>query len=98
MPDFMLKPLNDGLVVEPLPLPESGVIVLPDSAKTGPPRRGKILAVGPGKLVKTKSGGYLREKMECKVGQVVQFGEYSIDVEWNGLLRIREGDVLVVES
>ncbi len=92
-----IRPLDDRLVVKPLELPE-GLIVIPDCAKTGPPRRGRVLAVGPGKWKEGESGSFYREHMETKIGDTVQFGQYSVDVEYNGLCLIREGDVLVVEG
>ena len=51
-----LKPLDDRVVVAPLDAEETtaGGIVLPDSAKEKP-QRGKVVAVGPGKLL--VSGG-----------------------------------------
>lgn len=93
-----IRPLDDRLVVKPLPMDESKVIVIPDSAKTGPPRRGEVLAVGPGKLKKGQKDAYYREKMSTKIGDVVQFGQYAVDLEYQGLVIIREADVLVVES
>lgn len=51
-----LKPLDDRVVVEPLTAEEktAGGIVLPDTAKEKP-RRGKVLAVGPGRLLRRTS-------------------------------------------
>jgi hypothetical protein len=47
-----LRPLDDRVVVQPLEAEETtaGGIVLPDSAKEKP-QRGKVVAVGPGKLL-----------------------------------------------
>ena len=46
-----VRPLDDRVVVEPLEAEDksSGGILLPDSAKQKP-QRGRVLAVGPGKL------------------------------------------------
>ncbi len=46
-----VRPLDDRVVVEPLEAEEktTGGILLPDSAKQKP-QRGRVLAVGPGKL------------------------------------------------
>lgn len=92
-----IRPLDDRLVVKPLELPE-GLIKIPDCAKTGPPMRGEVVAVGPGKLVEGESGAFYRRAPEVKRGDIVQFGQYSVDVQYNGLCLIREGDVLVVEN
>ena len=47
-----IRPLEDRVVVEPIEAEEktAGGIVLPDTAKEKP-QRGKVLAVGPGKLL-----------------------------------------------
>jgi len=47
-----LKPLDDRVVVQPLTAEEktAGGIVLPDAAKEKP-QRGKVVAVGPGRLL-----------------------------------------------
>ncbi|MCA9277445.1 MAG: co-chaperone GroES, partial [Phycisphaerales bacterium] len=49
-----LNPLDDRVVVEPLSAEETtaGGIVLPDSAKEKP-QRGKVVAVGPGRLLES---------------------------------------------
>ena len=49
--NLRIRPLDDRVVVEPLEAEEktAGGILLPDSAKQKP-QRGRILAVGPGKL------------------------------------------------
>ena len=46
-----VRPLDDRVVVEPLEAEETsrGGILLPDTAKQKP-QRGRVLAVGPGKL------------------------------------------------
>ena len=46
-----IRPLDDRIVVEPLEAEEktAGGILLPDTAKQKP-QRGRVLAVGPGKL------------------------------------------------
>ena len=48
-----LKPLDDRVVVEPTEAEEktAGGILLPDTAKQKP-QQGKVIAVGPGKLVR----------------------------------------------
>ncbi len=47
-----LNPLDDRVVIEPLSAEETtaGGIVLPDAAKEKP-QRGKVIAIGPGRLL-----------------------------------------------
>ena len=69
-----LKPLGDRVIVEVLEEEEvtySG-IVLPDTAKEKP-QRGKVTAVGPGRLLKTGS----RADVSVRKGDTVMFGKYS---------------------
>ena len=69
-----LRPLDDYVVVEPLEEEErtEGGIVLPDTAKEKP-QKGKVVAVGPGKLLKNGE----RASMSVKEGDTVLFGKYS---------------------
>ncbi len=89
-----LRPLDDRVVVEALEAEEktSGGILLPDTAKQKP-QMGKIVAVGPGKLL--DSGN--RAVLSVKVGDTVLFGKYSgSDVEVSGreLKIMRESELL----
>ena len=69
-----IRPLDDRVLVEPLEAEEktAGGILLPDTAKEKP-QRGKIIAVGPGKL--RDSGD--RTALSVKVGDEVLFGRYA---------------------
>jgi chaperonin GroES len=76
------RPLEDRIVVEVLEAAErtSGGILLPDSAKEKP-QRGKVTAVGPGRLLKNGS----RAEVSVRKGDTVMFGKYSgTDVEVGG--------------
>ena len=89
-----LRPLDDRVVVEPLEAEETtaGGIVLPDTAKEKP-QRGKVQAVGPGKLL--DSGD--RAPIAVAKGDEVLFGKYSgNEVQVNGkeLKILRENDIL----
>jgi len=89
-----IRPLDDRVVIEPLEAEEmtAGGIVLPDTAKEKP-QRGKILAVGPGKLLDTGQ----RATISVAEGDEVIFGQYSgTDVEVNGtdVKIMRESDIL----
>jgi len=89
-----ITPLDDRIVVEPLEAEEktAGGILLPDTAKQKP-QRGKIIAVGKGKL---RDNGD-RLPLSVVVGDEVIYGRYSgndIEVESRELKIIREGDIL----
>lgn len=89
-----LKPLDDRVVVQPLEEEETtpGGIVLPDTAKEKP-QRGRVIAVGPGKLLDNGE----RAPMSVAVGDEVIYGKYAgTDVEVDGveLKILREADIL----
>jgi chaperonin GroES len=91
-----IKPLDDRIVVEPADadVKTAGGIVLPDNAKEKP-TRGKVLAVGPGKLLDTGNRGPL----SVRVGDEVYYGKYSgteVDVSGKKYTVLRESDVLAV--
>jgi len=92
-----LKPLGDRIVVRREESEEktSGGILLPDTAKQKP-QKGKILAAGPGKLLKDGTRG----KLQVKVGDSVLFtmwaGDEYKDKHSNNILLMREDDVLAV--
>lgn len=93
----MLNPLHDNLIIEALALKESTVsgIIIPDTAHGEKPQQGKVVAVGPGKLL--ESG--LRAPMTVKVGDMVVFKKYGPDevkVSGKEFLVISESDVLAV--
>jgi chaperonin GroES len=69
-----IKPLDDRIVIEVLDAEEktAGGIVLPDAAREKP-QRGKVTAVGTGKLLKNGT----RSPISLKVGDQVIFGKYA---------------------
>ena len=91
-----LKPLQDRVIVKHSDAEEktkSGIL-LPDSAKEKP-TKGKVIAVGPGRL---DDKGKPME-IGLRVGETVYYGKYSgTDVEIDGqkLVILRESDVLGV--
>ena len=94
MANVRLRPLDDRVVVEPQEAEErtSGGIVLPDSAKERP-QRGKIISIGPGKLLDNGSRG----ELSVGVGDVVIYGKYSgtdIEVSGKDVKILRETDIL----
>ena len=92
-----LKPLANHLFLEPLEeekTTKSG-IVLPDSAEKEKPIRGKVIAVGPGKL--NDKGE--RVPMAVKVGATVLFKKYGpdeIEIEGKKYLVGEEDDILAI--
>lgn len=69
-----IRPLDDRVVVEVLEAEEktAGGIVLPDTAQEKP-QRGRVRAVGPGKLLK----GGKRAPIGVQSGDEVLFGKYA---------------------
>jgi chaperonin GroES len=89
-----LRPLDDRVVLKVLDAEEmsAGGIVLPDTAKEKP-QRGKVTAVGEGKLQKDGK----RIKPDVKKGDVVLFGKYAgSDVKVGGedYKILRESEIL----
>ncbi|MBI1914116.1 MAG: co-chaperone GroES [Planctomycetes bacterium] len=89
-----VRPLDDRVVVEPLEAEEktAGGILLPDTAKQKP-QRGRVLAVGPGKL---RDNGE-RSTLALQKGDEVIFGRYSgsdIEIDGREIKIMRETDIL----
>jgi chaperonin GroES len=90
------RPLGDKIVLkrtEAEAVTKSG-IVLPETAKEKP-KRGKVLAIGEGKLLDTGA----RAKFQVKKGDEVIFASYAgTEVKVNGeeLLILSEDEVLAV--
>ena len=94
-----LQPLDDRILVQRLASEEktAGGILLPDSAKEKP-QKGKVTAIGPGKM--NKDGK--RATMQVKVGDTILFTSWAGDevkkqyATSDDLLIMREEDVLAV--
>jgi chaperonin GroES len=89
-----IRPLDDRVVVEPLEAQEktAGGILLPDTAREKP-QRGRVLAVGPGKL---RDNGD-RSVVAVAKGDEVLYGRYGgndIVVEGREVKILRESDIL----
>jgi len=96
MAKVKIKPLDDRLMVEQSEAEEvtAGGIVLPDAAQEKP-QRGKVIAVGSGKLLDSGQRGQL----SVKAGDEVFYGKYAgTDVEVNGTsyVILSESDVLAL--
>ena len=89
-----IRPLDDRVVVEPLEAEDksTGGILLPDTAQQKP-QRGRVLAVGPGKM---RDNGE-RSPVAVAKGDEVIYGRYSgndIDVDGREIKIMRESDIL----
>jgi chaperonin GroES len=94
-----LRPLSDRVVIQPTLREETtkSGIVIPDTAKEKP-QEGKVLAVGPGRVLDDGK----REQMDLKPGDKVLYAKYAgteFKLDGEDLLIISAKDVLaVVES
>jgi chaperonin GroES len=90
-----LKPLGDRLIVQAVEEEDTtaGGILLPDTAKEKP-QRGKVVAVGDGKISEDTGK---RIPLDVSEGDEVLYSKYGgteIKVEGEDLLVLRESDVL----
>src|SRR6188474_3292957 len=90
------RPLHDRVIIMRLEDERTtpGGIVIPDSA-TEKPIKGKVIAVGKGKILEN---GEVRP-LDVKVGDHILFGKYSgteVKVDGEELLVMREEDVMAV--
>ena len=89
-----IRPLDDRIVLKVLDAEEvsTGGIVLPDSAKEKP-QRGKVTAVGEGRLL----DGGKRAKPEVKKGNIVLYGKYAgadVKIDGTDYKILRENEIL----
>jgi chaperonin GroES len=89
-----IRPLNDRILVlrEDEEQKSAGGIVIPDTAKEKP-QRGKVVAVGAGKMDKDGK----RIPLEVKVGDRILFGKYAgteIKIDNVEHVFMREDDIL----
>src|SRR3989338_4300801 len=69
-----IRPLRDNILLEPLKEErKKGGIILPDTVEKDRPEKGRVLAVGPGKIDKDGK----RIPMEVKKGDIVLFTKYG---------------------
>ena len=91
-----IRPLHDRVIVkrEDEERKSPGGIVIPDTAAEKP-IRGKIIAVGKGKILED---GKVRP-LDVKVGDKILFGKYGgneVKVDGEELLVLREEDVMAI--
>lgn len=97
MTEFSIKPIGDRVLIEPIEednTTKSG-IVIPDTAEKERPEKGKIIAVGDGKIA--DDGKVI--SMSVKEGQIVLFSKYGpteIKVDDKEYLIIKEEDILAI--
>src|ERR687894_760431 len=91
-----IRPLHDRVVIKRMEeeRTSAGGIVIPDSA-TEKPIKGKVMAVGKGKILES---GDIRP-LDVKVNDNVLFGKYSgteVKVDGEDLLVMREDDIMAI--
>ena len=91
-----VRPLHDRLIIQRLEEGEQtiGGIIVPDSAKEKP-QRGKVFAVGQGKVRDDGS----RQQPDVKDGDTILFGKYAgqeIKIDGEEYLILREDEVLAI--
>ena len=91
-----IRPLHDRVIVQRIAEEEvtKGGIIIPDTAKEKP-QEGKVIAVGPGKILDSGT----KVAMDVKAGDKVLFGKYSgteIKIDGEEYLMMREDDILGV--
>lgn len=92
-----ISPLADRVVIEPIQEDELSAagIVIPDTAEKDKPQKGKVLAVGPGKV----GDDGKRVAPEVKKGDTVLFTQYGpseFKVDGKEVLIASESDILAV--
>ena len=91
-----LRPLGDRVVIEPIPredMTKSGII-LPDTAKEKP-QEGKVIAVGPGKILDDGK----REAIDVNTGDKVLYAKYAgteFKLDGEDLLIVSQKDILAI--
>lgn len=91
-----IKPLDDRVVIKQLEAEEktSGGIILPDAAKEKP-QAGKVVAVGPGKMLKNGE----RSEMSVKKNDEVIYSKYignEVELDGEQYVIIKEDDILAI--
>jgi len=91
-----LRPLEDRVVIKQLEAKEktTGGIILPDTAKEKP-QIGKIIAVGPGKILDDGT----KQEMSVKKNDEVIYAKYmgnEVEIDGEKYVIIKESDILGV--
>ena len=91
-----IRPLQDRVIVQRIEeeAKTKGGIIIPDTAKEKP-QEGKVIAVGPGKILENGT----KTTLDVKVGDKILFGKYSgseIKIDGEEFIMMREDDILGV--
>jgi len=90
-----ITPLSDHVLIEPLKEEKKkGGIILPETVDKERQEKGKVIAVGPGKIKDGK-----RTSLEVRKGDVVLFTKYGpneIKVDGKEYLIAKEEDILAI--
>jgi len=93
--ELKVRPVLDRVLIKQDAAEETmGVLFIPDKAKEKP-RRGEVVAVGPG--ARTPDGGRIVPVVQ--VGDKVIYGEYSgheIDVDGESYIIVEENKILII--
>ncbi len=89
-----IHPTGDNIVVEAVneETTSSSGIIIPDTASKEKPMKGKVIAVGPGKMAEDGT----RLEMEVKEGDVVLFSKYGpteVKLEGKEVLILSSSDI-----
>lgn len=86
-----IRPLADRVVIKRMPHEEKskGGIIIPDSVAEEKGQSGKVVAVGPGRMIDGKS-----IPMTVAVNDTVLFGKYAGTDVGSDLIVIREEEIL----
>jgi len=92
-----LKPLGDRVILEPLTEEKKskGGIILPETVDKERPEKGRVIAVGEGKIDENGK----RIKMNVKKGDVVLFTKYGpneVKIDGKEYLIAKEEDILAI--
>jgi chaperonin GroES len=92
-----LRPLEDRVVVEAMNEMETTAsgIIIPDTVSKEKPQKGKVIAVGSGKV----DNNGKKIPMEVKVGDIVLFTKYGpteVKVDGREFLVLNQSDILAV--
>lgn len=94
-----LRPMDDRILVEPVEEETATAfgLVLPDTASKEKPQKGRVVAVGPGKM--TEDGKRL--PMTVKPGDTILYTKYGpteVKIEGKEIYFLQESDILAIVS
>jgi len=92
-----IRPLSDRVVIEPITVEEKTKtgIILPETADKERPEQGRVIAVGPGRILENGQ----RQPLEIKKGDLVLFTKYGpneVKINDKEYLIAKEEDILAV--